>query len=111
MVKYIGEKDYEHGSREKVGILLTNLGTPNQPNTKALKLYLKEFLSDPRVIEVPKIIWQLILRIIILQLLKRYQKKNNYQKHQLLTAVTAEKIQKKFLIVSRKNYLFIEIYL
>ncbi len=71
MSNYLGEKDYEHGSREKVGILLTNLGTPNQPNTKALKIYLKEFLSDPRVIEVPKIIWQLILRIIILQIRPR----------------------------------------
>ena len=68
MTKYFGEKNYEHGSKEKVGVLLTNLGTPNEPNRKALKIFLKEFLSDPRVIEVPKIIWQFILRIFILQI-------------------------------------------
>ena len=67
MVKYKGEKDYQHGSQEKIGILITNLGTPDAPNAKALKVYLKEFLSDPRVIEVPKIIWQIILRMLILQ--------------------------------------------
>ena len=67
MPKYIGEKNYEHGSNEKIGILITNLGTPDQPNTKALKIYLKEFLSDPRVIELPKFLWQIILRIFILQ--------------------------------------------
>ena len=67
MAKYKGEKDYQHGSQEKIGILITNLGTPDAPNVKALKVYLKEFLSDPRVIEVPKIIWQIILRMFILQ--------------------------------------------
>ena len=67
MANYKGEKDYQHGSQEKIGILITNLGTPDAPNIKALKVYLKEFLSDPRVIEVPKIIWQIILRMFILQ--------------------------------------------
>ena len=33
MVKYIGEKDYEHGSKEKTGVLITNLGTPDAPET------------------------------------------------------------------------------
>ena len=54
MVKYIGENNYEHGSKEKTGVLITNLGTPDEPNAKALKIYLKEFLSDTRVIEIPK---------------------------------------------------------
>ena len=71
MSNYIGEKDYQHGSKEKVGILITNLGTPDAPNTSSLKVYLKQFLSDPRVIEVPKIIWQIILRLFILQLRPR----------------------------------------
>ena len=39
MVKYIGEKDYEHGSKEKIGVLITNLGTPDAPNKKELKVY------------------------------------------------------------------------
>ena len=51
-----------------MGVLITNLGTPDKPKTKELQTYLKEFLSDPRVIEVPKLFWQLILRTIILNL-------------------------------------------
>ena len=68
MVKYIGDKDYEHGSREKIGVLITNLGTPDAPNKKELKVYLNQFLSDPRVIELPKILWQIILKLVILQI-------------------------------------------
>ena len=68
MVKYIGEKDYEHGSKEKIGVLITNLGTPDAPNKKQLKVYLNQFLSDPRVIELPKILWQIILKLVILQI-------------------------------------------
>lgn len=49
-----------------IGVLLVNLGTPDAPTKKAVKIYLKEFLSDPRVIEIPKILWQIILRGIIL---------------------------------------------
>ena len=62
MDKYIGEKDYEHGSKEKIGVLITNLGTPDAPNRKELKVYLNQFLSDPRVIELPKILWQILLK-------------------------------------------------
>ena len=68
MTKYFGENDYQHGSEDKTGILLTNLGTPDAPTAKAVKPYLKEFLSDPRVIELPKVLWQIILRGIILQI-------------------------------------------
>ena len=68
MVKYIGEKDYEHGSKEKIGVLITNLGTPDAPNKKELKVYLNQFLSDPRVIELPKILWQILLKLVILQI-------------------------------------------
>ena len=50
----------------KIGVLLVNLGTPNAPEPKAVKLYLKEFLSDPRVVEIPQLVWQPILRGIIL---------------------------------------------
>lgn len=50
----------------KVGMLLINLGTPDAPTPKAVKRYLKEFLSDQRVVELPKILWQPILRGIIL---------------------------------------------
>ena len=47
-------------------MLLINLGTPNAPEPGAVKLYLREFLSDPRVIEIPQLVWQPILRGIIL---------------------------------------------
>jgi len=68
MVKYFGEKNYEHGSDDKTGVLITNLGTPDAPKRKELKKYLNQFLSDPRVIELPKFIWQLILQLVILQI-------------------------------------------
>jgi protoporphyrin/coproporphyrin ferrochelatase len=50
----------------KVGVLLINLGTPNAPEPGAVRLYLKEFLSDPRVVEIPQLVWQPILRGLIL---------------------------------------------
>lgn len=52
--------------KPKVGVLLTNLGTPDGPDTKSVKRYLAEFLSDRRVVEIPPLIWQPILRGIIL---------------------------------------------
>ena len=50
----------------KVGVLLVNLGTPDAPDAKSVKRYLGEFLSDRRVVEIPAIAWQPILRGIIL---------------------------------------------
>ena len=76
MIKYVGESDYKHGSEEKTGVLLTNLGTPDYPNASALKVYLKEFLSDQRVIEIPRLLWQLILRLVILNIRPRRSAKN-----------------------------------
>lgn len=49
------------------GVLLVNLGTPDEPTTPAVRRYLAEFLSDPRVIEIPRFIWKLILHGIILR--------------------------------------------
>jgi ferrochelatase len=50
----------------KIGVLLINLGTPDAPEPGAVKRYLREFLSDPRVVEIPQLLWQPILRGIIL---------------------------------------------
>ena len=50
----------------KLGVLLINLGTPDAPDARSVKRYLAEFLSDPRVVEIPPILWQPILRGIIL---------------------------------------------
>jgi len=50
----------------RIGVLIVNLGTPSSPEPGAVRLYLKEFLSDPRVVEIPQLVWQPILRGIIL---------------------------------------------
>lgn len=50
-----------------IGLLLTNLGTPTAPNTKAVRRYLAEFLSDPRVVELPAFLWWPILHGIVLR--------------------------------------------
>lgn len=50
----------------KMGVMIVNLGTPDAPDAPAVKRYLREFLSDPRVVEIPQLIWQPILRGIIL---------------------------------------------
>ncbi len=61
------ESSGHKAKRPKVGVILMNLGTPVAPTAKALRTYLREFLSDPRVIEVPKLIWWCILHGIILR--------------------------------------------
>jgi ferrochelatase len=52
-------------------VLLCNLGTPDAPKTAELRRYLKEFLSDPRVVEVPRLLWWMILNLIILRIRPR----------------------------------------
>ncbi|WP_269913759.1 ferrochelatase [Acinetobacter sp. HY1485] len=53
-------------SKPKVTVILANLGTPDEPTVPAVRQFLKEFLSDTRVIEIPKFLWQIILRMFIL---------------------------------------------
>ncbi|MFM5949444.1 MAG: ferrochelatase, partial [Novosphingobium sp.] len=50
----------------KLGVLLVNLGTPDAPTASAVRRYLKEFLSDRRVVEIPRLVWWPILNGIIL---------------------------------------------
>ena len=57
---------YKHGTAAQTAILLVNLGTPDAPTAPALRRYLGEFLSDPRVVEIPKPVWWLILNAVIL---------------------------------------------
>ncbi|MGL4557906.1 MAG: ferrochelatase, partial [Afipia sp.] len=52
----------------RVGVLLVNLGTPDTADAKGVRVYLREFLSDPRVIENQGLIWQIILNGIVLQI-------------------------------------------
>lgn len=58
--------DHAPVARGKVGVLLVNLGTPAAPTAAAVKTYLGEFLSDRRVVELPALLWQPILRGIVL---------------------------------------------
>ena len=67
MPRYQTEPSHIHSSTAKTGILLLNLGTPDAPTKQAVKPYLKQFLSDPRVVEIPRLLWWLILNGIILQ--------------------------------------------
>jgi ferrochelatase len=60
------EPHYQHGEAPKTAVLLVNLGTPDEPTTPALRRYLAEFLSDPRVVEIPRLVWWPILHGIIL---------------------------------------------
>jgi len=68
MPNLLREPPHRHDTRASTAILLVNLGTPEAPTAPALKRYLRQFLSDPRVVEIPKPIWWLILNGIILNI-------------------------------------------
>lgn len=62
------EPSHRHGSAGRTAVLLVNLGTPSAPTTSAVRRYLAEFLADPRVVEIPRLVWWPILHGIILRL-------------------------------------------
>lgn len=70
-MRYQGSPSFSHRQTDRIGVLITNLGTPDEPETKALRRYLREFLSDPRVVEVPRLLWWLILNGVILRIRPR----------------------------------------
>ena len=61
-------KGFDPDYQNKIGVLITNLGTPDQPTKKSLRKYLKEFLSDSRVVDYNRILWYFILYGIILNI-------------------------------------------
>lgn len=63
---YYGRPDFQHTEVPAVGVLLANLGTPDAPDSPSLRRYLREFLLDPRVIEIPRLVWWTILHLAIL---------------------------------------------
>jgi ferrochelatase len=63
MPQFQPEPPHQHSRIAKTAVLLVNLGTPDAP---ALRRYLKQFLSDPRVVEIPRLLWWLILNLVIL---------------------------------------------
>jgi ferrochelatase len=58
--------DFDHGQQPRVGVLLCNLGTPAKPTPRAVRAYLREFLADPRVVELPRFVWWPILYLFVL---------------------------------------------
>lgn len=71
MARYLAEPAFRHGSPELTAVLLINLGTPEAPTAAAVRRYLGEFLADPRVVEIPRPLWWLILHGIILNVRPR----------------------------------------
>ena len=67
-MKFVGEEDFRHQTPQKIGVLICNLGTPASYRTKDVRRFLRQFLSDGRVVEIPKIIWWFILNGLILTL-------------------------------------------
>lgn len=66
MARYAPEPPFRHDRPQRTGVLLVNLGTPAAPTPEAVRPFLREFLSDPRVIELPRWLWQTILHLFIL---------------------------------------------
>lgn len=67
MPTFQSSPQYEHGSPDSLGVLLVNLGTPDAPTPTAVRRYLRQFLWDPRVVELPRALWWLILHGYILR--------------------------------------------
>lgn len=68
MPTYLGLPQFQHGSADRLGVLLVNLGTPDAPTPAAVRRFLAEFLWDARVIETPRWLWWLILHGVILRI-------------------------------------------
>ena len=66
MPRFRPEPEFDHARPERDAVLLVNLGTPVAPTTAAVRRYLGEFLSDPRVVEIPRALWLAILHGIVL---------------------------------------------
>jgi ferrochelatase len=66
-MRFAPEPPYTHDQPERTAVLLVNLGSPDAPTPAALRRYLAEFLSDPRVVEIPRLLWWLILHGVVLR--------------------------------------------
>lgn len=109
-MKYKKSEHFTHQQAPKTGILITNLGTPKAPTAKALRAYLAEFLSDTRVIELPRWLWMMILHGIILNVRPKksataYQKVWTQDGSPLMhfTQAQAQKLQRRFQQSQRED--------
>ena len=71
MTTFSANTPHDHAAGERIGVLVTNLGTPDAPTAAAVRRYLAEFLADPRVIELPRWLWRLILHGVVLRVRPR----------------------------------------
>ena len=71
MVKFSANTPHDHAASERIGVLVTNLGTPDAPTPPAVRRYLAEFLADPRVVELPRWLWRPILHGVVLRIRPR----------------------------------------
>jgi ferrochelatase len=94
-------RDAAEAAPERVGVLLVNLGTPDTADARGVRVYLKEFLSDPRVIEDQGLLWKLVLNGIILRVrpgrkardyLKIWNTEKNESPLKTITRAQAEKL-------------------
>jgi ferrochelatase len=69
----------ENAKSKKIGVLLVNLGSPSAPTTFAVRKFLKEFLWDPRVVNIPRFLWWIILHFLVLPF-RPLKAKKAYQK-------------------------------
>ncbi|PSB91875.1 ferrochelatase [Candidatus Pandoraea novymonadis] len=74
-MRFDKESHMLHGRPGKTAVLLINLGTPDEFRPASVRRYLREFLSDPRVVEIPAVIWRPLLRFVILPLRSRQSAK------------------------------------
>ncbi len=70
-MKYQGRAGFAHGTPPLAVVVLVNLGTPDRAETRAVRRFLAEFLADPRVIELPRLLWRVILHGVILRIRPR----------------------------------------
>ncbi len=68
MTSFKPEPPFIHGQAPRTAVLFCNLGTPATTSTADVRKFLGEFLSDPRVVEIPRLLWWLILHLVILRL-------------------------------------------
>jgi len=96
------------GSKDRIGVLIAQLGTPDAPTPAKVRRYLRQFLSDRRVIEINRIVWWILLNFIILvtrprrsaRLYKRIWRKDG-SPLLLITKSQAEGVAKRLLLVSK----------
>ncbi|MFI4969631.1 MAG: ferrochelatase, partial [Lysobacterales bacterium] len=68
MPRYLGPANPPHGNPQSAGVLLVNLGTPEAATKRAVRRYLAEFLADPRIVELPRWLWWLVLHGLVLRI-------------------------------------------